>query len=612
MKQLKLCLCFLLIFCGLAQADPTWKEALSLGATPKYNTNFKHYDYVNPDAPKGGQLNQISTGTFNSFNPYIVMGSAPNGLSARSGGLLYDTLMSSSTQEQSVNYPLIAQAALYPDDYSWVKFKLNPKAKWHDGQAITADDVIWTFETLKKISPFFSNYYHSVISAKKTAENEVTFTFDAAGNRELPVIMAGLPILPKHWWEGLDKNGQKRDISKPTTEIPLGSGAYQIDHFVFGKYIIWKRVANYWGRDLAVNIGRNNFETVRYSYFLDPNAEWEAFKKGGVSDIRQETRIRRWKQDYHFPAVIRGDVVLRSFPRQGSGVMQGYFLNTRRPQLSDIRVREALNLAFDFKIMNASLFYNDYLRINSYFFGLSFASKNLPQGRELEILNTVRDQVPSGVFTKAFTMPVYQNEQAKRAYLTRAMQLLNSAGWQLKNNRLVNKAGQPFQLEFLLDNAAFEGVTALYIDNLQRLGIDATLRLVDASQYQNRQAEFDFDVIVNAIGQSDNPGNEQLEFWGSAAADRQGSYNVSGIKNPAIDTLINQVIYAKNRQDLMAATAALDRVLLWNYYVIPQWASDHVNIAYWNKFGIPEPQPAASSIDIFSWWIDLKKQQRLK
>ena len=601
--KIRFALYLLLAFTSIAYAQPQWRYALSLGVEPKYGADFSHYDYVNLNAPKGGQFNDSRNGTFNSFNPYIVKGTPAAGFSPRSGGEQYDTLMVPSMEEPSVNYPLIAEAAMYPDDYSWVKFRLNKNAVWHDGQPITVDDVIWSFHALTANSPFFNNYYHSVEKAEKTAEREVKFTFKNPGNRELPYIMGQMPVLPKHWWEGTDANGKKRDITAPTLEVPLGSGPYEVESFITGKSITWKRVKNYWAADLPVNRGRFNFDSEHYSYFMDPNAEWEAFKKGNIIDFTIENRIQRWHENYNFPAVKKGDVIRRSFVFHGMGRMQGLFINTRRPQFADVRVRKALNLAFDFESLNKSLFFNDYHRISSYFAGLDLAATGLPQGQELEILQTVKDKVPEEVFTTPYSNPVYDKPNASRIYLTQAMQLLNDAGWHLKNNKLVDKNGHVFTLEIMLSDVAVERATAPFISNLQRLGIDATMRVVDASQYQNRQANFDFDLIVDVIAQSDSPGNEQLELWGSASADKAGSFNLAGIKNPAVDILINRIIYAKDRDELVAATRALDRVLLWNYYVIPQWYADHINIAYWNKFDIPEPQPEATGIDIYSWSI---------
>lgn len=601
--KLKFFLCMFFAFCSIARAEPEWHHAISLGNEPMYKADFTHYDYVDVNARKGGQFNDSRIGTFNSFNPYIVTGTPAAGFAPIGPSEQYDTLMASSTQEQSVNYPLIAEAVMYPDDFSWVKFRLNKNAKWHDGQPITVDDVIWSFNVLKANSPYFSNYYHSVVKAEKNADNEVTFIFEEAGNRELPCILGQMPVLPRHWWEGVDKNGKQRDITAPTLEIPLGSGPYEVESFVAGKSITWKRAKNYWAVDLPVNRGRFNFDKIHYSYFMDPNAAWEAFKKGGIVDWVVENRIQRWNEGYRFSAVERGDIVRRSFEFHGMGRMQGLFINTRRPYFSDIRVRKALNLAFDFEALNKSLFFNDYHRISSYFDGLDLAAKGLPQGQELEILETLRDKVPPEVFTTPFSNPVYDKPDSSRIYLTEAMRLLQAAGWHLQQNKLVDKDGHVFKLEIMLSDIAFERATTPFIANLRRLGIDATMRAVDASQYQNRQMNFDFDMIVNTIGQSDSPGNEQLGYWGSKAADKVGSSNFSGIKNEAVDVLINRIIYAKDRNELVAASRALDRVLLWNYYVIPQWASDHLNIAYWNKFIIPEPQPEVIGIDIFSWAI---------
>ncbi|EJF91282.1 extracellular solute-binding protein [Bartonella tamiae] len=596
----------------LENTQPQWRYALSLAGTPKYDKYFTHYDYVNVNASKGGQFNDSVTGTFNSFNPYIVNGTPAAGFSSRGGGKQYDTLMAQSPEETSVNYPLIAQAVQYPDDFSWVKFRLNPKAIWHDGHPITADDVVWSFHALKQNSPFFNNYYHSVLRVEKNADDEVTFIFQSSGNRELPFIMGQMPVLPQHWWEGTDKNGKKRNISEPTLEVPLGSGPYRLERFNPGKFVTWKRVDDYWAKDLPVNRGRFNFERVHYTYFLDPNAEWEAFKKGHIVDWRLENRIQRWNQSYYFAAVERGDIIRASFAFHGSGRVQGFFINTRLSKFADRRVRKALNLAFDFESLNQSLFFNDYQRISSYFDGLDLAAKGIPHGLELEILETVRQEVPPELFTEPFTNPVYDSPQSSRRYLTQAMHLLNEAGWHLDGTLLVNDKGEVFTLEVMLSDNAFERATAPFIAQLSRLGIQATMRVVDASQYRNREANYDFDLIVKAIGQSDSPGNEQLDFWGSKAADLPGGYNVAGIKNPAVDTLIDRIIYAKNRDELVAATRALDRVLLWNYYIIPQWYSDHFNIAYWNKFSIPHPQPKASGIDLSSWWINPKKVKALK
>lgn len=591
---------------------PEWRYSSSLIGEPKYPANFKHYDYVNPDAPKGGSLNQVAVGTFDSLNPYVIQGVAAAGLSEFGGGFLYDTLMSDALDQASTQYPLIAEAMQYPDDYSWVKFKLNPKARWHDGEPITVDDVIWSFDVLKKQSPVYNKYYSDVEKAEKTGENEVKFTFSQTGNRELPQILGQLAVLPKHWWEGTDAQGKKRDITRPTLEIPLGSGAYKIERVTPGRSIIWTRVDDYWGKDLPVHVGRNNFDRIAYEYFFNEDATWEAFKKGGQYDYRLENRAQRWAEQYNFPAVERGDIIQKSFPYHAVGRMQGYFMNTRHDKFQDPRVRKALTYAFDFETMNRLMFFNQYNRIESYFSGNELQLDGAPSPAEQEILETVKDALPPEALTEEFKLPVYDSPQATREHLRTALKLFEEAGWTLQGNKLVDANGKQFTIEFLGRDPTDERIFNPFVQNLRRIGIDARVRIVDAAQYQARVNDFDYDIITSVIAQSSSPGNEQRQMWGSAAADFKGSRNYSGIKNPAIDKLIDRVIYAKDREELVAATHALDRALLWNYYVIPQWYSDHINVAYWNKFGMPENQPDYSGIDPFSWWVDPAKEANLK
>lgn len=583
-----------------------WRHANSLTGEPKYPEGFKHYDYVNPEAPKGGTLNQVAVGSFDTLNPYVVQGVPAAGLANVGGGMLYDTLMDQSLDQSSTSYGLIAESMQYPDDFSWVKFRINPKAYWHDKTPITVDDVIWSFDTLKKQSPLYNRYYADVMKAEKTGDNEVTFTFDKGGNRELPSIMGDLVVLPKHWWEGKDKNGKQRDISRSTLEIPLGSSAYKIGAVNPGKSITWQRVDDYWAKDQPTHVGRYNFDQVKYEYFLNNDATWEAFKKGGTYDYRLENMVQRWKEQYNFPAVERGDVIKNSFPMHAAGRMQGSFLNTRKAKFQDVRVREALNNVFDFESMNRLLFFNQYKRIESYFAGIDLASSGLPSPEELAILETVRSQIPDDVFTKAFKLPVFDTPQATRTNLRRAIDLFAQAGWVVKDGKLTNDKGDVFTIEFLTNNPNDERVVNPFINNLRRVGINASLRVVDDAQYQARVNDFDYDAITSVVAQSQSPGNEQREMWSSKSADMKGSKNYSGIKNPAIDTLIDRVVYAKDQDELVAATRALDRVLLWNYYTVPQWYSDTINVAYWNKFGLPDKQPDYAGIDPFSWWVKPK------
>lgn len=595
------------LYSSLASAqDLPWRHANSLTGEPKYAAGFKHYDYVNPDAPKGGTLNQVAVGSFDTLNPYVVQGVAAAGLANFGGGMLYDTLMDQSMDQSSTSYGMIAEAMQYPDDFSWVKFRINPKAAWHDKTPITVEDVIWSFETLKKQSPLYNRYYADVVKAEKTGDNEVTFTFDKSGNRELPNIMGDLVVLPKHWWQGKDKNGKQRDISRSTLEIPLGSGAYKIASVNPGKSIIWQRAEDYWGKDQPTQIGRSNFDQVKYEYFLNNDATWEAFKKGGIYDFRLENIAQRWKEQYNFPAVERGDVIKASFPFHAAGRMQGAFLNTRKAKFQDVRVREALNWVFDFESMNRLLFFNQYKRIESYFAGIDLASSGLPSPEELKILETVRGEVPEAVFTKPYKLPVFDTPQAMRTNLRHAIDLFAQAGWVVKDGKLTNDKGEVFTLEFLTNNPNEERVVNPYINNLRRVGINASLRVVDDAQYQARVNDFDYDIITTVVAQSQSPGNEQREMWSTQSADLKGSKNYAGIKNPAIDKLIDRVVYAKDHDELVAATRALDRVLLWNYYTVPQWYSDTINVAYWNKFGLPDKQPDYAGIDPFSWWVKPK------
>ncbi|MER9402608.1 extracellular solute-binding protein [Mesorhizobium caraganae] len=589
-----------------------WRTTSSLIGESKYGNDFQHYDYVNPDAPKGGTLNSVVLGTYDSFNPYIVQGSPAAGLVGFGGGLLYDTLMEQAADEGSTNHALIADAFKYPADYSSATYRIDPRAKWHDGQPITVDDVIWSFQVLKANSPQYSRYFENITDAVAISDREVEFHFNQKGNRELPQIVGDLAVLPKHWWEGTDANGKKRDITRPTLEPPLGSAAYKIASFKPGSEIVWQRVPDYWAAKLPVKIGRENFDTKRYTYILDDNAEWQAFTKGGLNDIKPENSSRRWATYYNFPAIKAGDVIKQEFKTTSPEPMQAFMLNQRRPQFQDRLVRAALTYPFDFETMNRTLFFGFNTRTSSYFQGTELASSGLPQGKELEILEPYRDKLPPELFTQEFKLPVYDSPQAERKYLKTAVDLFAKAGWVIKGGRMVSaKTGEPFKLEILGWNDTDQVISSPYIANLRKIGVDATLRLIDQTQYVNRVNNFDFDVIISQLGQSESPGNEQRDFWSSKAADKPGSRNYAGIKNPVVDALVDRIIFATDRADLVAATHALDRVLLWNFYVVPQYHRAVVWLAYWNKFGIPAKQPSYRGVDTDSWWIDLDKEKTL-
>lgn len=596
---------------GAASAQPAaaggaeWKHALSLFGEIKYPAGFKRFDYVNPDAPKGGTVRQIALGTFDNFNLVV---SGVKGNLAGAVGLIYEALTTASLDEVSTEYGLLAEAVSHPEDYSWVSYRLRAEAKWHDGKPVTADDVIFSLESFKKHSPFYSAYYSHVVKAEKVGEREVKFSFDAAGNRELPQIVGQLVVIPKHWWEGTDASGKKRDISATTLEVPLGSASYRIKEFAPGRNVVVERVKDYWGAKLPVNVGKYNFDQIRYEYFRDGTVALEAFK-GDQVDWRNENSAKNWATAYDFPAVREKRVILEEFPNRASGIMQGFAMNIRRDKFKDARVRRALNYAFDFEEMNKQLFYGTYERISSYFYGTELASSGLPQGRELEILETVRADVPPEVFTKAYSNPVGGNAENTRANLREAMQLFKDAGYEVRDRKMVNaKTGAPFEIELLGEDPSFERILLFFKPSLERLGIGVSVRTIDATQYENRLRSWDFDMVVSSWPESLSPGNEQREFWGSKAADAPGSRNVVGIKDAAIDKLIERVIFTKDRADLVAATKALDRVLLWHNFVIPQFTYSKLRTARWDRFGRPDEPPKYGQSGFPSiWWWDAEK-----
>ncbi|MBR0719339.1 extracellular solute-binding protein [Bradyrhizobium liaoningense] len=593
-----------------AASELPWRHALSLFGKVKYGADFKRFDYVNPEAPKGGVARQIAVGTFDNFN---IVVSGVKGQVAGAVAFIYENLLTPSLDEVSTEYGALAEAVSHPDDFSFVTYRLRPDAKWHDGKPVTADDVIFSLNAFKTHHPMYSAYYSHVVKAEKVGEREVKFVFDAPGNRELPQIVGQLYVLPKHWWEGTDAQGRKRDVSTTTLEIPLGSGPYRIKEFVAGRSITLERVKDYWGRDLATNVGRNNFDEMRYEYFRDATVAIEAFKADQV-DWRTENSAKSWATAYDFPAVTEKRVILEEFANRSSGVMQAFVPNLRRAKFSDPRVRRALNYAFDFEEMNKQIFYGQYKRVSSYFDGIDeLMATGLPQGKELEILETVRAQVPPEVFTTAYANPVGGSPEAVRDNLREALRLLKEAGYEVRDRKLTDtKTGAQFSLELLNQDPSFERVTLFYKPSLERLGIAVSVRTVDPTQYENRLRDWDFDVVTNSWGESQSPGNEQREFWSSKTADIAGSRNIAGIKNPAIDKLIERLIYAKDRDDLVAATKALDRVLLWNNYVVPQWTYSKVRTARWDRFGRPAELPKYGQSGFpFLWWYDADKAARI-
>jgi microcin C transport system substrate-binding protein len=582
-----------------------WRHGLSLFGDLKYAQGFKNFDYVNPQAPKRGAARMIALGTFDNFNEVVA---GVKGSLAAGGGLISDTLLVASLDEVSAEYGLIAEAVRHPPDFSWAAFRLRETARHHDGVPITVEDVIFSFNSFKKHSPGLAAYYRHVLRAEKTGDREVTFVFDTGGNRELPLILGQLNVLARHWWEGADAAGKKRDIGATTLEPPLGNGAYRIRDFSPGRTITFERVKDYWAKDLNVNLGRDNFDELRFEYFRDSTVALEAFKADAI-DWRSENSAKSWATAYGFPAVKDKRVVLEEFPQRNRGIMQGFAFNIRRGKFKDARVRRAFNFAYDFEEMNKQIFFGQYRRITSYFDGTELASSGLPEGRELEILQKLRDKVPPELFTTPYSNPVGGTPEKVRANLREAMRLLREADFEIRDQKLVNsKTGEAMSVEILTEDPNVERYVLFYKPSLERLGIAVSVRMVDNPQYENRLRNWDFDMIVAVWPESLSPGNEQRDFWSSAAAELQGSRNYVGIKNPAVDALIDQLIFAKDRAELVATTKALDRVLLWNHYVVPQFTIDRVRSARWDRFARKDPLPDyAGAAFPTVWWWDAEK-----
>ena len=586
-------------------AGPAWRHGLSPFGELKYPAGFKQFDYVNANAPKGGSACQIGLGPFDNFNMVIagVKGSLALGID-----LVYQTLFVPSLDEVSSEYGLLAEGVSYPDDISSATFRLRAEAKWHDGKPITPDDVIFSFNAFKQFNPQLGASFRQVVKVEKTGERDVTFKFDAPGNFKLPQVLGQLTILPKTWWESPDSDGKKRDVGSTTLDPPLGSGPYRIKEFSAGRSIVYERVKDYWGSKVNVNVGRDNFDELRFEYFRDATVAVEAFKTNAV-DWRSENSAKNWATAYDFAAVKEKRVVLEEFPINNIGIMQAFTFNLRREKFQDARVRRAFNYAFDYETLNKQLFYGQYNRIASYFEGTELAATGLPTGRELELLETLRDKVPAEVFTKVYANPINGNPTEIRNNQREAVRLFNQAGYEIREQQLVNKkTGEPFTVEFLSNAPTFERVFLFYKPSLERLGITVSVRTVDEAQYVNRLRSWDFDIMTYAWGESLLPGNEQRGYWGTQAADESGSENVIGIKNPAVDALIEQVIFAKSQADLVAASKALDRVLLWNHYVVPQWAYSKMRSARWDRFSHHNPMPKyGMSAFPTLWWMDADK-----
>ena len=578
--------------------EQTKHHALSLVGAPKMPADFKQFDWVNPTAPKGGSVRMSVRGTFDTLNAYNIKGNKASGL-----GLTVDTLMTPSPDEASTEYCLVCEWVSYPDDFSAVTFKIRDSARFQDGKTITPEDVIFTLEQLKQHTPFYAQYYKNVVKSDVASGGIVTFTFDLKGNRELPQIIGQMPILPKHYWTGKDTQGNARDMSKTTLEPPLGSGPYKIKALEPGRFIEYERNKDWWARDLPVSKGQWNFDTLRFEYFRDLTAAFESFKSGGI-DFYRENSSKQWATAYDFDALKNGHIKKEAIRTREASQMQAFAMNLRRPQFQDPRVRRAMILAFDFEFANKNLFFGQYSRVHHYFGEKELQATGLPQGRELEILNEVKDKLPPEVFTTEYSLPVNNSPEEFRKTMGAAARLLAEAGYQPKSGVMTNAKGQALTLEILLADPQFERIAQPYVGELKRLGIQASIRTVDPAQFERRKDDFDFDMIIDNYSQSASPGNEQREFWSSQAADMKGSRNTLGIKSPAIDKLIDHVIFAKSRPELEAATRALDRALLWGNYVVPQWYSPDDRVAWWNKYARPDKLPSRAVSFLEVWWQD--------
>ncbi|MFN7901952.1 MAG: extracellular solute-binding protein [Holosporales bacterium] len=599
--------------------QPTsFAHGLSMHGDLKYPPGFTNFEYVNPDAPKGGTLVLAALGTYDSLNPFIV-----RGLPAAGIGELFDTLLASAQDEPFSAYGLIAEAVRTDAARTFVEFRLRPQARFSNGTPIRPEDVIFSFHTLRDQGrPSYRAYYSSVAEAKKLDDSTVRFEFKPGMNRELPLILGQMPILSEKYYNSAA-------FDKVTLQAPLGSGPYQVAALQPGRSITYQRVADYWAKDLPVNRGRNNFDTIRYDYYRDSSVALEAFKAGAY-DFRLENIAKNWANAYDSPIVkidsvkreeIKREEVrnikrkdIRTIKREeirheNVAGMQGFFFNLRNPLFADRAVREAFILAFDFESANKSLFFNSYTRSLSYFSNSELAATGFPTDRELSILKPLAAQIPREVLYSEIKLPTTATPEDLRLNLKRAADILKQAGWIVYGNQLIGKDGKPFEFEILIEDPTFERVIAPYLQNLQRLGIKGTIRVLDAAQYQQRLDNYQYDIIIGTFGQSLSPGNEQRGYWHSTQADVPGGNNILGVQNPAIDTLVERIITAPDRESLLIAVKALDRVLFWNYYVVPQWHTNSYRIAWWDKFERPNIRPRFSLGFPDTWWS--KKPQEL-
>jgi len=578
-------------------ATPAGAEArhgLSAFGDLKYPQGFEHFDYVNPDAPKGGRLSMVGSGgtkTFDSFNNFILKGDRAQGLE-----YLFDSLMTRAMDEPDAVYGLVAESAEVAPDGKSVVFHLRPEAKFADGSPIAAGDIVFSFEMLKeKGRPEYALSLRDVTKAEALDARTVRYTFKGDLTRDLPLIVAELPVLSKAYYT-------QHPFDQTSLDPPLGSGPYAIAGFKPGTYVAYKRRPDYWAKDLPVNRGRFNFDELRYEYYRDRTLELEGLKSG-TFDFREEFTSLDWATGYNVPSVKEGRLIRLTLPDERPSGAQGFFINTRREPFKDKRVREALDLAFDFEWSNKNLFFNSYKRTQSFFENSEMKATGLPGPAELKLLEPYRDRLAPEVFGEPYTPPVTDGSGRNRDNLRRAKELLDAAGY--------GKGGKVLNVEILSFESGFERIILPYVDNLKRIGVNASLRSVDPAQYERRMKAFDFDMSIERYGLRLTPGVELKSYWGSAAAGMDGSFNLAGIKDPVIDALTDKVVEAKSRGDLIAATRALDRVLRAGHYWVPQWYKASHSLAFWNKYSRPEVKPKYDPGVIDTWWFDAQKAGKL-
>jgi microcin C transport system substrate-binding protein len=589
---------FFFFFALPAQAQPA-QHGLALHGAPHYPATFTHFDYVNPDAPKGGDLYLSALGTFDTLNPFTLKGVAADG-----AGMVFETLMTRSFDEPFSEYGWVAESVILAPDRTWISYKLRPQARFQDGAPITPEDVIFSFEILRdKGHPAYRSYYKDVIKVEKSGEREVRFTFRDGKNTELPMIVGELPVLSKRSFDG-------RDFAATTLDKIMGSGPYKIENMTPGRTISYVRVKDWWAADLPINKGRYNFDRIVYDYYRDATVATEAFFAGRY-DYRYENIAKNWALNYDTPAIKQGLIKKQEIKNELPSGMQAFILNTRRPLFQDRRVREALGYAFDFEWSNKSFAYGAYKRTLSFFENSELAAKGTPSSEERELLEPYRGKVPDDVFSKEFVLPRTVGSGDNRHNLRIAADLLQATGWTMKDGVLTDAKGKPFTFEILESQPMFERWVQPFVRNLERLGIKATFRVADTSQFQNRMDTFDYDMTIGVFGQSLSPGNEQYDYWGSSKADIKGSRNLIGVRDAVVDDLLDKLVHARNREDLITACRALDRVLLWQYYVIPHWYIGTYRIAYWDKFGQPKITPKYGLAVVDSWWVDTSKAAKI-